>query len=447
MTAQQLALIFTVPLLLACSACCSASETALFGLTDSDRLRLRKEHPRTAAAAAALLARPRRVLITILFLNTLVNTGVFAVGSVLSVSLARAAGAWGDPDGMALAAGIRAGVELGGGIAGVLTVLLVGEVVPKTIAVGQRLRVARCLLPALRAADALLAPLCGALDTAVLAPLARLVRPGAGAAGGAVTPDELASMLALGATSGVIDADEQRILGEVVQLGATRIREVMTPRVDIHWIDADADAEELFALIRRTGHTKFPVCEGVPERGVAGFLNTKRLLAALGRGGAPLRVRDHMDPALFVPDRARLDQLLDHFRRTRSHVAICVDEHGEITGLVEVEDAVRGLTAAGGDPGRPGQEQVRALGHGRWEVPGRLSVRDWSQFFGRGERGIDRRVSTVAGLVLSRLGRLPRAGESVRIGNVRLTVDAMDGLSIERVGVSLEEAPSEGPAA
>ncbi|HLP86082.1 MAG TPA: transporter associated domain-containing protein, partial [Phycisphaerales bacterium] len=146
-----------------------------------------------------------------------------------------------------------------------------------------------------------------------------------------------------------------------------------------------------------------------------------------------------VDEVRFVPERARVDQLIELFRATNSDAALVVNETGELVGFVQVDNVVNELVKFAAVSDETPRQQVRMVGLGEWEVPGRLSVHHWEEFFEPMEGTRREGVSTVAGLVLTRLGRVPRVGDSVTIGNVRLVVDAMRGRNIERVRVSITE--------
>jgi CBS domain containing-hemolysin-like protein len=154
---------------------------------------------------------------------------------------------------------------------------------------------------------------------------------------------------------------------------------------------------------------------------------------------------------LFVPQSARLDQVLDVFRSRHRYAALAVDEAGEVVGLIEIDDVLRhliGEPAESADTPGPG---VEPAGDGRWVVAGRLPVRDLTDVLdpaGTGTitvrgRPIGPRVSTVGGLLLLALGRVPRIGDAVRFGNVTLHVESMRGRAVDRVAIELE--PFVGP--
>lgn len=404
------------------SAMWSAAETALFSLSQSDRVRLRKLSPQAASQAAYLLNRPRLLLISLLMANTIVATSFYVVASIFATDLK----GWG-----ALLVSVAS-----------LVVLTMGaEILPKTLASVNRVFFARACAPVAAAWFRIAGPVCGVCDRYFITPMTRLLLPRKEGEE-SISVEELGELLEVGGSAGAIDEREQRLLAEVLELGMLRVRDVMAPRVDIAWLDERATAAQVVELVLRTGHRKYPVCRGGLEKGVVGMLDAQHYLAARsqrsGKGDPVLS--SFLEPVRYVPERSRLDQLLDHFRRTRTHLALAVDEVGAVTGLVEVEDAVKELVRT--QPEVTGRDvRIEKLAPGRWIVPGRLGVRHWADFFGRDLSAADgRRVATVGGLVMARLGRMPRAGDVVIIGGVRLRVDAMDGTLVERVEVSIEPA-------
>jgi putative hemolysin len=424
MTLADLPLILLLLPLVVASALCSASETALFSLTHSDRVRLGKSSPSAAAAVGALLANPRQLLVSVLLVNTCVNTAYFVVASVLSRRIAHAF--W----------------EPLFSVGAVIALLLCGEVIPKVVASSARVAVTRRLVRGMRAVYRAITPARLLIEGVAITPVTRLIRPAGADQTPPLTPDELSALLDHGAKGGAIDQDEQRLLAEVVELGTTRVREIMTPRVDIRWLDLGASPKDFLELVRTTGATRFPVVKGSPDDGVVGWAHAKTFLAAHAGNPKGPRIADILEPVHFVPDRARLDQLLDEFRRQRTHVALCVDEFGAVTGLIHIQHVVGELMTTAAELALAQDEHVRPLGDGRWLVPGRLGVRDWAEFLGPAAAGLarDRRASTVAGLILQTLGRVPKAGDSVRLGNMRLEIQSMRGPVIERVIVSAHTA-------
>lgn len=412
-------------ILLGFSAFCSGSETALFGMAYNDRLQLRKRSARAGAAADALLSEPRALLITLLMANMLVNVLFLALGSVMLLGA----------ESQAQAAALNAGA--------VLVLVALGEVTPKLLATSHRVRVVALVAPLVLVLHRAISPVRRVTEHLVIMPLARLIHPHERLhSSGALTVDELSALVELGASEGAIARDEQQLLAQVVELGTVRIRDVMAPRMQIHWLSSTAGPDDVVALVERTGVTHIPVFRGTPDTEVLGMLDARRYLGALAAGRSP-RLTDGLAPVAYVPETARLDQLLPQFARSHSKVLLCVDEYGTVDGLVRVGDVAERLVAKfteedaiASELDDLAEQGVERLGEGWWRVPGRLGVREWSGLFGQ---EIDRRASTVGGLVMARLGRMPRVGDEIEFKNVRVRVSVLRGNLIERLEVFLDD--------
>ncbi len=422
--ATTIANLVLMPTLLTASACCSSIETALFSLTPTDKVRLRRASPTAAVAASTLLERPSRLLVLVLFLNNTINIAFLALSAIAA------------PDSQG---------DLGSvifSLTGALLLILFGDILPKAVATTNRVWFARWLSSPLLWTQRVLGPICTFFDAGIVRPLVRLFGRGGEGDQRIISVGELSSLLDIGASQGLIHEDDQEILGEVLALGSLRVREVMTPRVDLAWLEAKATTADLVNLIRQTGHTKFPVCKGSLDGSILGLLNGKRFLASLAGGGTTKSIAESVSPVVYIPENSRLDQLLDRFRAERAHVALCVSETGHVTGMIEVEDVVKQIVPPIAESTDEAMLAVEKIATDRWLVPGRLSVRDWQQFFGKsGRRTRARRVATVGGLILAELGRIPRAGDAVELGNLRLEVESMQGRVIDRVLVSLLAQP------
>jgi CBS domain containing-hemolysin-like protein len=305
--------------------------------------------------------------------------------------------------------------------------VLSAEVLPKLVGNADRSRSARIAVgPAVLFTTAM-SPIARAIDRFVLAPFSRLA---AGDGGGIVDGAELAALLEQSAREGSIDLREREAIEGVMRLRRLRVRDVMTPRVDMALVAADAEDREIVETATRARLTHLPVI-GRDVDDVVGVLQLKRYLLASPR---PPR-SECIEPARFVPDLASLEQLLDHFRRTGSKLAIVVDEYGGTAGVVALEDCVEEIV---GDIAESGEAPVDApveVASGVWRVSGEMSVARWSEMFGT--REVSPRSSTVAGLVMQRLSRLARAGDRVELANLRIEVESVEGARIRSVLVSL----------
>lgn len=421
-------LILVLPVLLVLSAVASGSETALFRLSHRERAELRRTAPAAGAAVESLLADARRLLLFVLLLNMVVNVSYFVVSSVLTT---------------------RMETGLGGaavGVGSVLAIVLFGEILAKIIAGAARLRFCTLLAPPLAALQVLLGPIIAGLDRLVLGPLIRIIRPHHDESTG-LQPVELDRLIETGGRSGVLTESERRLLGEVIELGTIRVREAMRPRDEIVWIPRDATAEGIIDKATRHARTTILLVDRTLDGRAAGFLHVKRYLAARLVSGVDPDPVDFADPPVFIPEQIRLDAALECMRTASCTQALCVDERGTMVGLLDAADIVDELLAGMGDERSAEKHTIQLIGLGRWTVSARLAARDWAQFFGVDEAEIEpslSRASTIGGVVIDRLGRLPEPGDSVEIGPVRVRVEAVLGRRIVSVAVELLDGPAPG---
>ena len=417
--------------LLVVSGACSATETALFGLTHADRTTLASRYPRASRAALAAMSHPRGALITILVMNTTVNVTFFILSSLLS------------------ARSENAGVAAAIGLGSLLAVIVLGEVVPKLLANAHRVAFTVVLAPLVVAASRALGPLRILLDSVIVAPLARVVIPSERPP--ALRTEELEALLETASSEGLIERDDHRLLTDVVALNQLRVRDAMTPRGNMAWISAEAGNAAFLDAARAHRAPSLLVCDPTPDGSVLGVIKVREALAAIARDGVakarPIDLRKAASAVPFVPDRARLDRVLALFNEKGVDTAVCVDETGAVTGIIALDDVVRALGLAPIEGGSRDHERVERVGPRQWAVSGRLPVHDWAALFGAGTgaASLDRRASTVGGLVVAALGRLPVAGDEVRIGRITLSVESTSGRTVERVIVTLTEG-AETPA-
>ena len=413
-TTVDIPMLALLPVLLLASGFFSGSETALFGLTENQRILIRRQQSLRGRAIEALLADQRMLLITVLLGNMTVNVLYFVISSVLLMRADEA----GLVEELLLAA------------ASLLLIILLGEVLPKLAANARQPAFAALTSPPLLALHKLIGPLRITLDRLVVAPLSRLTSPAA--APPRLDESELAALLDISTREGVIDYEEQQILQDVIALSQRKVRDVMTPRVRIEAVQETASRVDVETLTRDTRLTVVPAYRDDLDH-IVGLLNVRRYLLDPRESETPLT--EHVTPARFVPEVATLDQLLDHFRGTRTHLAVVVDEFGGTAGIVAIEDVVEELV--GDIVTEQGREEVRPepIGPNQWRVGGDASVHEWAGSFG--PRLIPPRVSTLGGLIIARLGRAAEAGDSVELGNVRVDVEQVDRSRVVTVIVTL----------
>jgi CBS domain containing-hemolysin-like protein len=411
--AIDIVLLAVLPLLIIASAFFSSSETALFGMSETERMNIRRSGSLPARAVETLLSDRRALLITVLLGNMTVNTLFFVISSVLM---------------MRSGAGVAG--ELVAGLITLLTIVLFGEVLPKMIGSARRVTVAKLIAPPLLTFHRIIGPLRTVIAGAIVSPLSALTAPTE--APPQLDEEELRALIETSSRQGVIDADEQRILRDVLSMRRLKVRDVMIPRVRMHALPVDAAPIDVIALVKEARFTRLPVYEGDPDH-ILGVLPVKSYLLDGGKPGVTMRKL--LIPARFVPVMITLDQLLDHFRRTHTQTAIVVDEYGGTSGIVSIEDVVETLVGDIIAADEFATDPPRQVGPNQWLVDGDISIHDWADAFG--QRLVTTRVSTLGGLIVERLGRAAEVGDVIELSNVRLEVAQVDRSRVESAIVTL----------
>ena len=409
--AELALLVALVPLLVA-SGFFSSSETALFGMSENERMGLRRSGSLAGRAIDALMADPRMLLVTLLLGNTTINTLYFVTSSVLVVRM---------QGGVAIEAATAAGSLLG--------LIIFGEIVPKLAGETRRTFVASLVAPPLLALHRIIGPLRRLIAAGVVEPLARLPAPRA--APPRLSEAELAALIQISARQGVLESHEQELLLEVVRLQRLRVRDVQVPRVKMAAVPIEADERTVRETVASARLSRLPVFRGDLDH-IEGILPAKRYLLA---DPAKRSIVRHLEPATFVPEIASVEALLVRFRETGGTLAITVDEYGGTAGVVALEDVVEAIV---GDIVAPEEElppPPKRLDALTWRVSGEMSVHDWQDTFG--EAVASRGAVTLGGYLMERLGRAVSPGDVVRLGNVELEAERVEQALVRTVLVRL----------
>jgi putative hemolysin len=235
------------------------------------------------------------------------------------------------------------------------------------------------------------------------------------------------------------EAEDEDLLGAVNDMRSKIVREVMVPRTDMVAIEDTADATEALEAITAAGVSRVPVFHDTLDD-VRGVLYAKDLLAYLGRGRMDVRPADIARPAIFVPETKPVDELLREMR-SRTHLAIVADEYGGTAGLVTIEDLLEEIVGEIFDEYDPPVTMITEAGDGTFRVDARLPIDEIDERFGT---SLEVEADTVGGLVTELAGHIPKAGESVEVEGLRLTVARMEGnrvreIVVEAVGAATDE--------
>lgn len=315
-----------------------------------------------------------------------------------------------------------------------LTVVL-GELVPKRIALQSTERIASLVARPMRLLSVLTWPLVRLLSLAtdlVLKLLGQDTMPKT-----TLTEDEIRLLVEQGAQAGIIEEIERDMVESVFLLDDRPLEAIMTPRTEIVWLDVNAPETQIRQIVERSNHSRFPVCDGELDK-TLGLVRAKDLLANC-LGGDRLDLRQMMQEPIFAPENARALQVLERFRETGVHLAMLVDEYGGIEGLVtsfDILEAIVGDIPTMDEINRPPIVQRE---DGSWLVDGLISVDDFKRAFNISELPGEGTYQTLGGFVVFMLGSLPAPGNVITYGGFRFEVADMDGRRVDKVILELRQ--------
>lgn len=317
--------------------------------------------------------------------------------------------------------------------------LIIGELVPKRIALSHPERIAAVVAGPMRFLARLASPVVALLSASsnVLLWLLR-VKPTKEAP---VSEEEIRILIRQGTEAGVFDADEQEMVDRVFRLSTRRVSTMLTPRRDLVVVFTSDTPEDIRRKVSASGHAVFPLCESSLDN-VLGIVQTHDLLAQV-LSGQPFNVRALVRQPLFLPETIASRALLSEFRTTGKDTALLLDEFGGLQGLVTATDILRALL---GDISYVDTPKAVRQADGSWLVDGMLGIDEFLEVLTLDRLPEDgkRDYETVGGLVMTAFGRIPSEGEAIAWMEHRFEVVDMDGLRIDKVRVVPPTALSEG---
>jgi putative hemolysin len=307
--------------------------------------------------------------------------------------------------------------------------LIVGELVPKRLALRSPERVSIIVAPVMRWIAFISSPAVRFLSMSTELVL-RLI-PTRHSTESEVTEEEIKGLIDQAVGEGTLQHSEREMLQGVFWLGDRRVNQIMTPRTRIVWLDTAASTEELLQTIADSHYSTFPVGHESLDH-VHGTVDVKHLLPT-GVRTQRLDVRTGTKPPLVVPDTLQAVRLIPMFQDSRNHMAIVVDEHGITQGIVTLTDILEAIV---GDIPSHGQAEPPAAVQredGSWLVDGIMPLVEVKDLLKAPTIPEPHDVTTIAGLVVVELGRIPAVGDVVEVTGARLEVMDMDGARVDKV--------------
>lgn len=384
----------------------SSSETALFSLGKGQISEMERSDRGARRRVAHLLLRPRRLLISILVGNTVVNIAAASLGTVVAIDVLTPPGS-----GHAVGEGI-----LWATIIMTVLILFVGEIAPKSFALENAVRFSPLVSRPLFLLITFLKPLRVILEwindllIALLRP-SRLEGPG-------LSRDELTTAVEEGYDAGILDTFEREVINNILDMERRTVGDIMTPRVEIVSMERDTPPEEWMDIFHSSGFSRVPVTVGDLDT-VDGIFYARDFLA--GRAGVAVHtdIASLVRPPWFIPESMKAMDLLGEFRSRQVHLALVIDEYGSVSGLVTMEDVLEEIVGDIADPRRE-EAPFRLIEDGVAVVFAGWELDEFSRAIGIELR--DRYSETVGGWLVNRLGRIPVSGETLDLGPFRFQV-------------------------
>ena len=415
--ATQVSQIILMLVLLAGSAFFSGAETAFFNLSRRQKRVLAESKHRLQKLAAKLLDKPGRLLNCFLFGNMTVNVLFYAVASVLTVRMKDQSG---------LTAAIVAVLSFA-------ALVLGGEILPKSVAYANSKSLSTAAAVPAFLCLKIFAPFEFVFKFFVLEPALRLLL-GPMRQPRTISVSEFKSLIETTRRQGLISADENKLLTEIIELGFLKVRHVMRPRVDMIACSVTDSADITKRKMEANRLTKIPVYVGAIDN-IVGLVHLRQML--LEDNVSLDRIVRKVN---FVPEQKTVESLLEFFRRSRTDTAVVVDEYGGIAGYVCLEDIAEELF--GQIEPASEVEPIQQTGPFEYRLAGDIAIHDWAEVF-----DVDlaeTRQVTIGGLVTALLGRIPKSGDVAHLKNLKFTVEKVRKRRIESLILTFEPFRTNG---
>jgi CBS domain containing-hemolysin-like protein len=384
----------------------SSAETALFSISRTKARHLAKNNNKAFILIRQMKDDPHRLLSTVLIGNNVVNVGAAALATSLAIHYFTN-----------YAVGVATGVMT-------FLILVFGEVLPKSIATRNNVLIARMTIYPIYWFSVICYPILIFLN--FIPKLTGKIKKTP-----TVTEEELMTFVEVVEEEGEIKEEEKELIHNIFEFDDTNASEIMTPRGDMFVIDADEKPN--FEKIIESGFTRIPVIEGDVDH-IIGILNIKDLFLHIITSDNDIDVRTTMTAPYFVPENKKLDKLLHQFKKRKHHLAIVVDEHGGVSGLITLEDALEELVGEISD--ETDKEEPHIVKHKvkDWIVLGKSDIDEINDIIGM-EIPESKDYDTFSGYVLNTIGRIPVEKEQITLGNFIVTVEEMDGNRIKKYSI------------
>ena len=385
----------------------SSAETALFSISKTKARHLAKKKEGAYMMIKKMKDNPHRLLSTVLIGNNIVNVGAASLATSITLHYF--------PN---HAVGLATGAMT-------FLILVFGEVLPKSVATRNNIMIAKATIYPIYWLSIVFYPVVFLLN--FIPKITGKIKKTP-----SVTAEELMTFLEVVEEEGEIKEEEKELIHNIFEFDDTSTSEIMTPRADMFVIEADKQLN-LEAIVE-SGFTRIPVIEGDIDH-VIGIVNIKDLFLHEITSDEKIDVRKIMTTPYFVPENKKLDKLLHQFKKRKHHMAIVVDEHGGVSGLITLEDALEEIVGEIRDETDKEEPHiVKQKDNKEWIVLGKSDIDEVNEIVGMNIPD-SKDYDTFSGYVLNTIGRIPAEKEKITIGKYFVTVEEMDGNRINKYSI------------
>ena len=234
----------------------------------------------------------------------------------------------------------------------------------------------------------------------------------------------------------IIDKEAESIASKAIRLGDITVKEIMIPKVDMVTIQVKENTDEIIKKIIDSGHSRYPVL-GEERNEVAGILLAKDILPKLFKGSSDFDINEMLRDTNVVPETKKADSLLEEFKQDRSHLAVVIDEYGEICGLITIEDILEELVGEIEDEHDIDEDEIVEISNGKYIVDAKIELEEFVNHFQLKIDPMTIDAETLGGFFIAKFGVLPKLGDKIQVGNINIKVTDTDNRRIKKFKITL----------
>ena len=392
-------------IVLSLSAFFSSSEIALISLSKSKIKHLVKQKKRGSETLEKIREDPHKLLINIAIANNIVNIFGASFATAIAIDLFGNKGV-----------GIATGVMT-------FLILTFGEIIPKTMATKHTERIALFAAKPLFILEILFSPIIKLFELLTK----MFTKKGKDQQ---ITEEEIKTMISLGQEEGAINKIEEEMIHKIFNFDDIHAWEVMTPRTDITALEIGTSQKEILETVQESGFSRIPIYEEDIDH-IVGILYTKDLIKYI-KSKRKINLKNIMRPVLFIPKNKRIDSLLKEFQNKKIHIALVVEEHGGIEGLVTLEDLLEEITGEIFDETDNEEKLIRKIDRNKYIIKGsaELDIINKKLRIALEEREDS---NTISGLILDHLERIPKKNDKLELNGIKIKIKKVDRQRIEEI--------------